>query len=188
MFKFVCLIIMRKHKHTLTLIFGVMAFVFAALHFTAVPQKQKTVESEKASKKGIEDSSAKKGYTKMEVDYFLTNYNKPKNEIWVCYFWATWCMNCTRTHRTLSQLDQQFKASNVRLISLSMDKKKKSRLSGKEAADDVPSWAEGERPLATESGREFAKRLFDEKYGAGSYPTGPGSEFNVTRLPTLLAA
>ena len=54
----------------------------------------------------------------------------------------------------------------------------KSGLSGKEAADDVPSWAQGERPLTTESGRDFAKRLLDDKYGPGNYPTGPGSEFS----------
>ncbi len=59
-----------------------------------------------------------------------------------------------------------------------MYKKKKSGLSGKEAADDVPSWAEGERPLTTENGPDFAKRLLDDKYGAGNYPTGPGSEFS----------
>jgi hypothetical protein len=59
-----------------------------------------------------------------------------------------------------------------------MPKKRKSGLSGKEAADDVPSWAQGERPLPTESGRDFAKRLLDDKYGAGNYPTGPGSEFS----------
>ncbi len=59
-----------------------------------------------------------------------------------------------------------------------MHKNKKSGLSGKEAADDVPSWAQGERPLTTENGRDFARRLLDDKYGAGNYPTGPGSEFN----------
>lgn len=62
-----------------------------------------------------------------------------------------------------------------------MYKKKKSGLSGKEAADDLPSWAQGERPLTTENGRDFAKRSLDDKYGAGSYPTGPGSEFNKIR-------
>ena len=43
-----------------------------------------------------------------------------------------------------------------------MYKKKKSGLSGKEAADDVPSWAQGEQPLTTENGRDFAKRLLDD--------------------------
>lgn len=59
-----------------------------------------------------------------------------------------------------------------------MYKKRKSGLSGKEAADDVPSWAKGERPLTTESGHDFATRLLDDKYGPESDPTGPGSEFN----------
>lgn len=59
-----------------------------------------------------------------------------------------------------------------------MHKKRRSAESGKEAADNVPSWAQGERPLTTENGREFAKRLLDDKYGPGNYPTGPGSEFN----------
>ena len=59
-----------------------------------------------------------------------------------------------------------------------MDKKTKTGLSVKEAAKDVPSWAKGQRPLATENGRQFAERLLDEKYGKGNYPTGPGSEFN----------
>jgi hypothetical protein len=27
-----------------------------------------------------------------------------------------------------------------------------------------------------ESGRQFADRLLDKKYGKGNYPTGPGSE------------
>lgn len=35
-----------------------------------------------------------------------------------------------------------------------------------------------ERPLTTENGRDFAKRLLNDKYGVGNYPTGPGSEFN----------
>jgi hypothetical protein len=47
-----------------------------------------------------------------------------------------------------------------------MHKKKKSGLSGKEAADDVPSWRAGTAPGDR------------ERYGAGNYPTGPGSEFN----------
>lgn len=59
-----------------------------------------------------------------------------------------------------------------------MHKKKKKGLSAKEAATDIPTWAEGQRPLETESGREFAERLLDKRYGKGNYPTGPGSEFN----------
>ncbi len=59
-----------------------------------------------------------------------------------------------------------------------MHKNRKSGLSVKEVADDVPGWAQGERPLMTEGGSDFAKRLLDDKYGAGGYPTGPGSEFS----------
>jgi len=57
-------------------------------------------------------------------------------------------------------------------------KKPKAGLSGKEAGTDVPSWAQGQRPRNIESGKEFAKRLLDAKYGRGKYPKGPGSEFN----------
>ncbi len=54
-------------------------------------------------------------------------------------------------------------------------------LSGKEGAKDVPSWAKGNRPRIGESGRDFAERLLDEKYGKGNYDKGPGSEFNKIR-------
>lgn len=59
-----------------------------------------------------------------------------------------------------------------------MYKKTKAGLSDKEAATDVPSWAEGQRPLTTENGGQFAERLLDERYGKDNYPTGPGSEFS----------
>ncbi len=59
-----------------------------------------------------------------------------------------------------------------------MGRRKRSGSSGKEAADDISSWAKGEQPLTTENGRDFEKRLLDEKYGEGSYPTGPGGEFD----------
>jgi hypothetical protein len=54
----------------------------------------------------------------------------------------------------------------------------KSGVSGKEGAKDVPSWAKGERPKVNESGKDFAKRLLDKKYGEENYDKGPGSEFN----------
>ena len=57
-------------------------------------------------------------------------------------------------------------------------KQPKAGATGKEGATDIPSWARGERPYEGESGKAFAKRLLDKKYGAGNYPTGPGSEFN----------
>jgi len=57
-------------------------------------------------------------------------------------------------------------------------KRTKPGLSAKEAAKDVPSWAKGNRPFVGENGKDFAKRLLDEKYGAGNYSKGPTSEFN----------
>lgn len=114
---------MRKYIHPFLLLLAVFGFAFIALNFKTAPEKQP--DNIKNGFAVLQDSTAKKVIPMMSVDYFLKNYNKPKNEIWVCYFWATWCMNCTRTHKTLAMLDQQFKASNVRLISLSMDKKKK---------------------------------------------------------------
>jgi len=56
--------------------------------------------------------------------------------------------------------------------------KKRVRVSGKDAASDIPSWARRERPLTKENGTQFAERLLDAKYGKENYPRGPGSEFN----------
>jgi RHS repeat-associated protein len=55
---------------------------------------------------------------------------------------------------------------------------KKAKQSGKEAKTDIPSWAKGTQKKPGESGKDAAKRVLDEKYGAGKYPTGPGSEYN----------
>ncbi len=53
------------------------------------------------------------------------------------------------------------------------------RLSGEEGAKDAPGWARGMRPYVGESGKDFAKRLLDEKYGPGKWnDTGPRSEYN----------
>jgi RHS repeat-associated protein len=58
-----------------------------------------------------------------------------------------------------------------------MDRKTpKSGVSGKDGAKDAPSWARGERPHKGESGKQFADRLLDKKYGKGNYRKGPGSE------------
>ena len=50
--------------------------------------------------------------------------------------------------------------------------------SGKEKADDVPSWAKGNKPYVDENGKDFAKRLCDQKYGIGNYDTGTNSDYN----------
>lgn len=55
---------------------------------------------------------------------------------------------------------------------------KKTKSSDKEKANDIPSWARGEKTMPGESGKDYAKRLCDEKYGEGNYNTGPGSEYN----------
>ncbi len=57
-------------------------------------------------------------------------------------------------------------------------KKPKPNISGKEGAKDVPSWAKGNRPYKYESGKDFAKRLLDERYGKIRHKTGPRSDFN----------
>lgn len=57
-------------------------------------------------------------------------------------------------------------------------KRPKPGARGRLGATDIPSWARGETPDAGESGREFAERLLDGRYGPGTYPTGPTSEFS----------
>lgn len=44
----------------------------------------------------------------------------------------------------------------------------------------APSWAKGNRPLGGESGKDFATRLMNDKYGRGNWENkkGPGREFN----------
>ncbi len=54
----------------------------------------------------------------------------------------------------------------------------KSGVSGKEGAKDVPDWAKGNKPFKNENGKQFAKRLLNEKYGEGNYKTGPKTEYN----------
>lgn len=68
--------------------------------------------------------------------------------------------------------------ANYNPTSKQKTKKRVGDKTGKEAATDVPSWAKGEAPYIGESGKDFAKRLCDEKYGQKNYETGPGSEYN----------
>lgn len=60
----------------------------------------------------------------LDIVYFLDNYAKPKNEIWICYFWATTCLHCVQSHDALEKLDGEFKNRHIRLISLSLDRNK----------------------------------------------------------------
>ncbi|MFJ4653887.1 hypothetical protein ACIP5Y_21700 [Nocardia sp. NPDC088792] len=53
--------------------------------------------------------------------------------------------------------------------------------SGKDRANDPPSWAKGNPPYVGESGKDYARRMMDEHYGPGNWDpkdTGPGSEYN----------
>lgn len=56
------------------------------------------------------------------------------------------------------------------------------RGSGKIRASDVPSWVRNDpegRPFVGESGKDFARRLLDKRYGEGNWSgTGPRSEYN----------
>lgn len=57
-------------------------------------------------------------------------------------------------------------------------KKPRPRKSGKAGATDIPSWAQGLRPLQGESGEDFARRVTRDHHGHEDYPKGPGSEYS----------
>jgi uncharacterized protein YukE len=61
---------------------------------------------------------------------------------------------------------------------IAMARSRSGRTGGKEGATNAPSWAKGEAPKVGESGKDYAKRLLDERYGEGNYDTGPRSEYN----------
>ena len=54
----------------------------------------------------------------------------------------------------------------------------KPGVSGKEGAKGAPSWAKGQRPAVGESGKDFATRVMNDKYGPGNWSKGPGTEYN----------
>ena len=57
--------------------------------------------------------------------------------------------------------------------------KKAKSGSGKEKANDVPDWVQGEKPYKNENGKDFAKRLLEKRFGKDAkYTTGPGSDYN----------
>jgi hypothetical protein len=49
---------------------------------------------------------------------------------------------------------------------------------GKAGSTDIPSWAKGERPYQGESGKDFATRIMDEKYGPGGWSSKGSREFS----------
>lgn len=52
------------------------------------------------------------------------------------------------------------------------------KLTGKERASDIPSWAKGGEALPGEAPSQTADRILQKKYPDGRYPRGPGSEYN----------
>lgn len=54
------------------------------------------------------------------------------------------------------------------------------KLSGKEGSKDAPSWAKGQRPYVGESGKDFADRLFGDRYGRppSAADKGAGGEWS----------
>ncbi|WP_316829096.1 RHS repeat-associated core domain-containing protein [Pedobacter miscanthi] len=81
---------------------------------------------------------------------------------------------------TNSGLDAMMKGQRFgELSALQQSQVLLTKKSGKEKADDIPSWAAGQKPKDGESGKEFAKRVLDGHYGEGNWSgTGPGSEYN----------
>jgi RHS repeat-associated protein len=45
-------------------------------------------------------------------------------------------------------------------------------ISAKDGAKDIPSWAQGARPRGQESGKQFADRMIENRYGAGMKAKG----------------
>ncbi len=62
-----------------------------------------------------------------EHDFSMTQANfesealKPKSEIWVVDFWASWCGPCIESIPHIKQLHKRYASQNVRFISLSWD-------------------------------------------------------------------
>ena len=59
-----------------------------------------------------------------------------------------------------------------------------SNQSAKDAAKDIPSWAQGAKPCkkpVSESGNDFAKRLMAAQYPGKAYDTGPSSEYSMIK-------
>ena len=53
-----------------------------------------------------------------------------------------------------------------------------AKKSGKEKANDVPSWAEGTKVNKDMKPSEQARDIMDKKYGKDNWPQGPKTEYN----------
>lgn len=54
----------------------------------------------------------------------------------------------------------------------------RAKKSGKEKADDIPSWAAGCQMQPNETPVQAADRVMRQRFPDGNYPKGPGSEHN----------
>ena len=55
-------------------------------------------------------------------------------------------------------------------------------MSGAEGSTDIPSWVKDEGykpPRVGETGKEYARRVLDNKYGPGNWDRGTKSEYSV---------
>ena len=57
-------------------------------------------------------------------------------------------------------------------------KKKKTKKSNKEKANDVPTWVKNYKQKPGENGKHFADRVCNDCYGRNNYKKGPGTEYN----------
>jgi len=52
---------------------------------------------------------------------------------------------------------------------------------GGKSKDDVYDWVSEWKPRAGESGRDFATRICDLKFGKGNYKTNPGTDYSMAK-------
>jgi thiol-disulfide isomerase/thioredoxin len=57
----------------------------------------------------------------MTQEAFEKEALKPKKEVWVVDFWATWCGPCIESIPYMKQLQQRYASKGVRFISISWD-------------------------------------------------------------------
>lgn len=60
----------------------------------------------------------------MDLRQFQEKVLKPKNEIWIVDFWASWCRPCIEVLPEIMAIQEKFKDKKVRFISISHDENK----------------------------------------------------------------
>ncbi|MEE3314144.1 MAG: toxin TcdB middle/N-terminal domain-containing protein [Treponema sp.] len=182
----------RKHNQNLPGMGGVFNHINGDLYaYTANNPVKYTDPDGKAATAGITLREALKlGLRKIAPKAGLATLDGPSPvldvvlSLWFCYDVYQIYKNY-QAHENSTQYDSEDKQSPIPHEGAKSgeevpqkEHKKIKAGSGKERADDVPSWAEGESPYEDESGKDFSKRLMDKKYGENNYDKGPGSEYN----------